>query len=368
MTDLMESVKEMYAAFGRGDRRAILEKLDPSVQWEFEAPPELSFAGTHSGPKGASDFFDGIDKDHKDPELEMTEFVISGDAVAAFGRYKATVKATGQRVDSPVAHLFKFRAGKVVRYVNFLNTAAFVATAAARAVPAEAATRAALTADSRLVKFYGHWAPVALVHGLMLVLLVVGTFEHTTWPLYVAIGLFTVWDLAWVGCSPPDRTAQEILETSARARTYTSYFVAVYGAGLAYFLLRMGSQEQTQVFAIVKNAGVPMALLLSPLALPAVAMLFFPIRVGRGDGTGLAAKAPTAASIAVLLVNAWVEKVATFCFVYTVAMIGTFLAANPGQLPTVPPLEKLPEVPGVHNAELAPPVPPPVTSPTVAPR
>ena len=37
--------------------------------------------------------------------------------------------------------------------------------------------------------------------------------------------------------------------------------------------------------------------------------------------------------------------------------------------PTVPPPEKLPEIPhGVHRDEPVPPVPPPVTSTTVAPR
>jgi ketosteroid isomerase-like protein len=325
MPDLIESVKEMYAAFKRGDPQAILEKLDPDVQWEFEAPSEISFAGIRKGPKEASGFFDGIEKDHKEPDLEMTEFLTSADAVAAFGRYRATMKATGKRVDSPVAHLFKFRDGKVVRYVNFLNTAAFVPTAAAIAAPG-----AARAADGVLVSFYQHWAPVTIVHASMLVLLVVGTLLHAIWPLYVAIGVFTLWDLAWIGCIPPDRTAQEVLDTSARARTYTSTFVTVYGAGLAYFLLRMGSEEQAQVFAIVKNAGVPLAFLLAPLVLPAIAMLFFPIRVGRGDGVNLAAKHPTGANIAHLLINAWTEKVATFCFVYTVAMIGAFLAANPG--------------------------------------
>jgi ketosteroid isomerase-like protein len=42
------------------------------------------------------------------------------------GRYTATTKATGKTVDSPVAHYWKFRDGKVVRYVGLSNTAALV--------------------------------------------------------------------------------------------------------------------------------------------------------------------------------------------------------------------------------------------------
>ena len=70
----------------------------------------------------------------------MTEFFSTSDAVAAFGRYQATVK-TGIRIDTPVAHYFKFRDGKVSRYVNFINSAAFVeakrpVTAGVRSQPA----------------------------------------------------------------------------------------------------------------------------------------------------------------------------------------------------------------------------------------
>jgi hypothetical protein len=54
-------------------------------------------------------------------------------------------------------------------------------------------------------------------------------------------------------------------------------------------------------------------------------MLFFLVRVGRGDGTNLASKKATAANLAHLFINAWTEKVATFGFVYTVAMIGAYL-------------------------------------------
>jgi ketosteroid isomerase-like protein len=46
--------------------------------------------------------------------------------VMTIGRYTATTKATGKRVDSPVAHYWKFRDGKVVRYVGLSNTAALV--------------------------------------------------------------------------------------------------------------------------------------------------------------------------------------------------------------------------------------------------
>ncbi len=47
-----------------------------------------------------------------------------GAVVPAVGN--AIFKATGKRVTSPVAHYWKFRDGKVTRYINHIDTAAFV--------------------------------------------------------------------------------------------------------------------------------------------------------------------------------------------------------------------------------------------------
>ncbi len=61
-----------------------------------------------------------------DPKLEIAEYFSSADGVATFGRYKCTLKKTGKHLDSPVAHLFKFRDGKIVRFVDYTDTAAYL--------------------------------------------------------------------------------------------------------------------------------------------------------------------------------------------------------------------------------------------------
>jgi uncharacterized protein len=129
MADLVSKTKELYAAFGRGDVATLLGNMTDDVSWEFEAPTVISWGGIRRGPTEAAGFFAGIGAEHADPVLNMTEFFESDSAVAAFGRYDATIKATGVRVSTPVAHYFKFRDGKVCRYMNFINTAAFVEAA-----------------------------------------------------------------------------------------------------------------------------------------------------------------------------------------------------------------------------------------------
>ena len=129
MSDLIQSIQDLYAAFGRGDVATILSKLASDVSWEVEAPAEISFAGIRKGPEAVKGFFQAIGNDHADPKIEITEYLSSADSVATFGRYKCTLKKTGKHVDSPVAHLFKFRDGKIVRFVDHINTAAFLEAA-----------------------------------------------------------------------------------------------------------------------------------------------------------------------------------------------------------------------------------------------
>jgi ketosteroid isomerase-like protein len=126
MSTLVSTVQEIYSAFARGDVPAILDRLAGDVVWETEAPSVISFSGIRHGIPETKGFFDSIARDHSNPQLNMTEYVASGDTVAAIGRYEATMKATGKRVNTPVAHYWKFRDGKVVRYVGFINSAAFV--------------------------------------------------------------------------------------------------------------------------------------------------------------------------------------------------------------------------------------------------
>ncbi len=136
MSDLISKIQDIYAAFGRGDIQTILDSMADDVSWEFEAPAEISWSGIRKGSHQAAGFFVALAAEQTDPHLEMTEFFSNGDAVAAFGRYQATMRATGVRVDTPVAHYFQFRDGKIARYVNIVNSAAFVHALKAAAVGA----------------------------------------------------------------------------------------------------------------------------------------------------------------------------------------------------------------------------------------
>ena len=141
MSDLTATVQELYAAFGRGDIPAILAKLADDVVWESEGPAIVSFSGIRHGITETRGFFEALGAEHSNPQLTIAEYVASGDTVMTIGRYTATMKATGKVFDSPIAHYWKFRDGKVVRYVGLANTAAAVDALQ----PSSAAAQHALT-------------------------------------------------------------------------------------------------------------------------------------------------------------------------------------------------------------------------------
>jgi ketosteroid isomerase-like protein len=126
MSNATEVVQALYAAFGRGDLSAILAKLSDDVVWESEGPAIVSISGIRHGIVETTGFFEALAADHVNPRLTITDYVASGDVVMTLGRYKATMKETGKEWDSPIAHYFKFRDGKVARYVGLANTGAAV--------------------------------------------------------------------------------------------------------------------------------------------------------------------------------------------------------------------------------------------------
>ena len=58
----------------------ILANVADDVSWEFKEPAELSRSGIRHSRHEVAGFLAGIAAEHADPNLEMTEFLSSGDA------------------------------------------------------------------------------------------------------------------------------------------------------------------------------------------------------------------------------------------------------------------------------------------------
>ncbi len=123
----VELLKKGYQDFAKQDIPAVLNILDPQIEWYEPDVPGLPFRGRHHGPQAVADeVFATIPRDWDEFFVEPDEFLDSGDTVVALGRFRGRAKATQKELNAPFAHVWKVRAGKVIRGQDYTDTAAFL--------------------------------------------------------------------------------------------------------------------------------------------------------------------------------------------------------------------------------------------------
>lgn len=120
----VELVKDLYAAFARGDGPAALSMMDPAIIWnEAESFPYAD----HSPYVGSAAVAEGIffrlatEWDHF--EIFPSEFYDAGDTVVVTGRYRGTYSVTKIALDSQFAHFWRLGDGKVTGFQQYTDTA-----------------------------------------------------------------------------------------------------------------------------------------------------------------------------------------------------------------------------------------------------
>ncbi len=121
--DNVAIIRNVYKAFGEGDLETILVHIDDNADWINYGPSTVPYAGTRSGRAEVSEFFQAIALSTTDGKVMVESFVAQGDVVVALGRYTAVVRSTGAPIDSPIAHVFTLRDGKVTRWTGYSDSA-----------------------------------------------------------------------------------------------------------------------------------------------------------------------------------------------------------------------------------------------------
>jgi ketosteroid isomerase-like protein len=116
-------IQSVYDAFKKGDILFILNSLTDDVDWTMEGPSIIPYAGNRKGVSEVKQFFEALATTQTNQKLTMEPLMAQGDRVAGLGRYAATVTATGKSFDSPLAHFFTVRGGKISRFVDVADTA-----------------------------------------------------------------------------------------------------------------------------------------------------------------------------------------------------------------------------------------------------
>jgi uncharacterized protein len=122
----VDVVKRFYGAFGRGDIPTALGLLADDVEWTFQAPSVIPFAGTRRGREGVAQFFSLVGETLEFQQFEPREFVGQGDTVVVLGYERNLIKPTGRTFEQEWAHVYTLRDGKIAKHQGSENTAAYV--------------------------------------------------------------------------------------------------------------------------------------------------------------------------------------------------------------------------------------------------
>ena len=122
-------VETVYAAFSQGDMDTFAALMAPEITWnEAEGNPYADL-NPYIGPEAVmSGLMSRLVSEWQDISVTPHEFVVEGDRVVVFGRYKETWKATGETIDIPFVHSWTVEDGTLVAFQQYTDTAALVAT------------------------------------------------------------------------------------------------------------------------------------------------------------------------------------------------------------------------------------------------
>jgi ketosteroid isomerase-like protein len=118
----VDQAKRMAEASNRRDIVALLETLDPEVEWSPAFPVSLGGAAPvyrgHDGVREMfSEFYEALDEIHAE-YLEVRDL---GERVLANGSIRTRGKASGAATESPFASVIDFRDGKAIRVRTYLD-------------------------------------------------------------------------------------------------------------------------------------------------------------------------------------------------------------------------------------------------------
>jgi ketosteroid isomerase-like protein len=123
--DSLATVKLFYSFLAAGDSSAALQLLDPGIEWT-EAERTPYFAGTMVGSDAViAGLFAPLSRDFSDFTTTPSDFVTERDRVVSFGRYKGIRKSSGRLMSAPFVHLWTVSDGRLRRFVQFTDSAAW---------------------------------------------------------------------------------------------------------------------------------------------------------------------------------------------------------------------------------------------------
>lgn len=123
----IQTVKDFFAAIGRGDREALLALAAEDIEWIIPGK-DWPLAGTHRGHAGLKDLLETASKSIE-TSTEPREFVAQGDLVLVVGFAKGKIKATNKTFEDDWIFAITVRDGRLTNIREYVDTQALARAA-----------------------------------------------------------------------------------------------------------------------------------------------------------------------------------------------------------------------------------------------
>ncbi len=102
-------------------------KMSEDVEWYVPGPKGiLPFAGLWKGVAGITEFNRLLNSTMRYDKVEIKEYLVDGDQVAAIFLAEGIAKGSGKPFKSEILRLYTFKKGKIIKVRNFYDTASYV--------------------------------------------------------------------------------------------------------------------------------------------------------------------------------------------------------------------------------------------------
>jgi uncharacterized protein len=119
----IDTLRQGYEAYGRGDLDAALENWHDDARWENPNASQLPNPGEHQGKDEIRRILSETPQHWESFSVTPDEFIEDGDTAVVLGHQEAKAKESGNEVKFPFVHVYRFRDGKVERIQLLFDTA-----------------------------------------------------------------------------------------------------------------------------------------------------------------------------------------------------------------------------------------------------
>ncbi|KQS03693.1 ketosteroid isomerase [Sphingomonas sp. Leaf357] len=120
--DTVKTVKDFFAAIGRGDREALLALVAEDIEWIIPGR-DWPLAGSHQGHAGVTDLLETASRS-LETSTEPREIIAQGDRVLVLGVATGKVKATNKPFVDEWVFAITVRDGKLTIIREYVDTQA----------------------------------------------------------------------------------------------------------------------------------------------------------------------------------------------------------------------------------------------------